>query len=223
MRRGGLFVILLIGICALARVGPAAAANDHPAEARAANVEHPPAEHGGDKGPFDEAPNRILDLAIWTVVVFLVLLAVLGKFAWKPMLAGLQQREDNIRSALAEAQAAREEAKAIRADLQKQLASANEQVRAILDEGRRAAQQLRESEMAKTAAEIQAERDRLHREIEMQTNQAIQRIWNQAAELATLISAKALGRGITETGHRKLIDEALADIKASGGGTNGHA
>jgi F-type H+-transporting ATPase subunit b len=215
--------MLLIGLIALARVSPAAAA-DHPAapEAGAAHAEPAHAEHG-DKGPFDEAPHKILDLAIWTILVFLVLLVVLGRFAWKPMLAGLQQREENIRGALAEAQAAREEAQAIRADLQRQLAAANEQVRQILEEGRRAAQQLREAEMAKTMAEIQAERERLHREIEMQTNQAIQRIWSQAADLATLVASKALGGAITENGHRQLIERALADIRASGGGANGHA
>ena len=162
----------------------------------------------GSENPFSGPAQYILDLAIWTVVVFLVLLFVLAKFAWKPMLAGLQQREENIRSALAEAQSARDEARTIHADLQKQLAAAHDQVRAILDEGRHNAQQLRDSEMAKTAAEIQAERDRLHREIEMQTAQAIQHIWSQAAELATLASAKALGHGITADGHRRLIDEA---------------
>jgi F-type H+-transporting ATPase subunit b len=223
MRRGGLYLLVICLFTALAGVGPAAAANDHPAgiAADAAKAEHAVVEHGEEAGPF--AGPAILDLAIWTVIVFLVLLAVLGKFAWKPMLTGLQQREENIRGALADAQAAREEAKAIQADLQKQLAAANDQVRAILDEGRKAAQQLRESEMAKTVAEIQAERDRLQREIEMQTNQALQHIWAQAAELATLASAKAIGHGITEPGHRKLIDEALADIRASGGGANGHA
>jgi F-type H+-transporting ATPase subunit b len=223
MRRGWLFVLILTGLAALARVGPAAAAVDHPAsiEADAAKAEQAVAHHGGEAGPFDGP--AILDLAIWTVVVFLALLAVLGKFAWKPMLAGLQQREENIRAALAEAQAAREEAQAIRADLQRQLAAANEQVRQILEEGRRAAQQLREAEMAKTMAEIQAERERLHREIEMQTNQAIQRIWSQAADLATLVASKALGGAITENGHRQLIERALADIRASGGGANGHA
>ncbi len=221
MRCGWPLVLFLVLVAALARVGPgvASAAAEEPAHAAEGHQSagHGNAQEGG------QPVNAILDLAIWTVVVFLVLLVVLGKFAWKPMLAGLQKREENIQSALAEAQAAREEAKRIHMDLQKQLATAHEQVRAILDDGRRAAQQLRETEMAKTMAEMQGERDRLHREIEMQTNQAIQHIWSQAAELATLASAKALGRGITENGHRKLIDEALAEIKASGGGPNGHA
>jgi F0F1-type ATP synthase membrane subunit b/b' len=57
----------------------------------------------------------------------------------------------------------------------------------------------------------------------MQTAQAVQHIWSQAAELATLASAKALGKSITEDGHRRLIDEALAEIRETVAGANGHA
>jgi F-type H+-transporting ATPase subunit b len=223
MRLGGTLVFALCLFTALARVGPIAAAKDHAAPAESGGHRSASAPEEGGDNPFSGPGAYILDLAIWTVVIFLLLLFVLGKFAWKPMLAGLQKREENIRSALADAKSAHDEAKRIQADLQKQLVAANDQVRTILDEGRRAAQQLRESEMAKTVAEIQAERDRLQREIEMQTNQALQRIWNQAAELATLAAAKALGRGITDSGHRKLIDEALNEIRASAPGANGHA
>jgi F-type H+-transporting ATPase subunit b len=232
MFRGGLFSWMLMVVTALAFAGRASAdkvAAEEPAAGHENHAAPPNGEgghgaHGGaDEGPFAGPANRILDLAIWTVVVFLILLFVLGRYAWKPMLAGLQKREEHIRSALAEAQAAHEEAKRIQVQLQQQLASAHEQVRQILDEGRRDAEKLRETEMARTAAEIQTERDRLRHEIETQTAQAVQHIWSQAAELATLASAKALGRGITEDGHRRLIDEALSEIRESVGGANGHA
>jgi F-type H+-transporting ATPase subunit b len=215
-----MFAICLL--TALARVGPVAAA-DHPAAGHEAGQHSSSGPPEGTDNPFAGSAAYILDLAVWTVVIFVVLILVLGKFAWKPMLAGLQKREENIRSALAEAQAAHEEAKRIQAELQQQLASAHEQVRQILDEGRRDAEKLRESEMARTAAEIQTERDRLRHEIETQTAQAVRHIWSQAAELATLASAKALGKGITQDGHRRLIDEALAEIRETVAGANGHA
>jgi len=163
------------------------------------------------------------DLGVWTIVVFLLLLFVLSRLAWPKMLQGLQKREDRIRGALDEAQKAKDEAHAIRVSLQKQLDDAHDQVRQIIDEGRRDAQALRESELVKTKAEIQSERDRLHREIEMETDQALQRIWSQAAELATQVSAQALGRHLDGDSHRRLIDEALADLRAASGGANGHA
>lgn len=214
MRNIGWIVVLLLLASAIVA---------SPSLALASSAAAASPEGGAAKAAEPHGTSYWLDLAIWTVVVFLLLLFVLTKFAWKPMLTGLQKREETIRSALEEAQAARDEAKTARLDLQKQLADAHSQVRAILDEGRRDAQQLRDSEMAKTAADIQTERNRLTREIEIQTDQALQKIWSQAAELATAVSAKALGRGISDDGHRKLIDEALSEIRAVGGRANGHA
>jgi F-type H+-transporting ATPase subunit b len=164
------------------------------------------------------------DLGLWSLVVFLLLLYVLSKMAWPKMIEGLKKREDRIRTAQEEAVKARDEAHAMHLKLQKELDEAHLRVKEIIDSGRRDAQALREEEMAKTKADIQVERDRLHREIESETDRALQRIWTQAADLATQASAKALGRGLDGDAHRRLIDEALADLRrAAIQGTNGHA
>jgi F-type H+-transporting ATPase subunit b len=221
MRRGGWLAFALFLVTALCCARPAAAADEPAAPAGAG---HAAAHGGGDESPFAGPANQILDLAIWTIVVFLVLMAVLGRFAWKPMLAGLKQREDSIRGALAEAAKARDEAHALRGQLQKEFDQAHQKVREIIDEARRDAEALHEQEMVKTRAEIQTERERLHREIEGETDRALQRIWTQAADLATQASAKALGRSLDGDAQRRLIDEALADLRQSATrGTNGHA
>src|SRR5438067_621021 len=75
-----------------------------------------------------------LDLTIWTIVVFVVLLLVLKKFAWGPMLQGLQNREAAIRGALDEAQSARDEAHQLRTQLQAEMEKMNEKMREALDE-----------------------------------------------------------------------------------------
>src|SRR5207248_1060454 len=118
MRRGGLLAFALFLGVALVYATPAAAAEVRAAKAGAHAAE--PAQHDGGHKPVDDSPfagevNQILDLAIWTVLVFILLYVVLRAFAWKPMLAGLKQREDSIRGALAEAAKAREEAHALRA------------------------------------------------------------------------------------------------------------
>ena len=156
------------------------------------------------------------DLVLWSLVVFVLLLIVLGKFAWGPMLHGLQRREQNIRSAIEEAQKTREEAQKLRVQFEQQLAKAHENVRDILDEGRRAAQQLTEEMTSKARADIQAEQERRRREIEMAKDQALQELWNQSAQLATLISAKAIRRQLNEEDHRRLVDEALAEVRQAG-------
>src|SRR4029453_19685850 len=100
------------------------------------------------------------------VVVFLVLLFVLWKFAWGPMLTGLQKREDSIRAALDEAAKARDEAHAIRVQLQQEMGQAQQKVKGIIDEAKRDAQATAEEMVAKAKADIGQERERLHREIQ---------------------------------------------------------
>jgi F-type H+-transporting ATPase subunit b len=167
--------------------------------------------------------NPIIDLAIWTVVVFLVLLLVLRKFAWGPMLAGLKRREDNIRAALAEAEAARGEAQALRASLQKDMNEAHLKVKDLIDEAKRDAQASAAEVLAKARADIATDRERLHREIQTETDQALQLLWSRAAELATQASAMAIRRQLDGNTQRQLIDEALTEIRQAMPSTNRHA
>jgi F-type H+-transporting ATPase subunit b len=156
------------------------------------------------------------DLGIWTVVVFGVLLLVLWKWAWGPMLQGLHNRERNIQGAIAEAQKAREEAQRLQEQWQQEMARAQEKVREIHDDARRKAQQNTDEMIAKARADIQAERERLRREIETARDQALQELWKHTAQLATEISAKAIRRQLSPDDHRRLVDEALADLPGAG-------
>jgi F-type H+-transporting ATPase subunit b len=157
-----------------------------------------------------------LDLGIWTIVVFLVLMFVLKKYAWGPMLEGLHKREENLFSAIEDARKAREEASRLRETIQRELDKIGEQARKEMDEARRHGQQLIEEMKAKSLKEIQEDRDRLHREINLARDQALKQIWDQTAQLATLVSAKAIHRQITVDDHRRLVDEALAEMQHSG-------
>ena len=71
--------------------------------------------------------------------------------------------------------------------------------------------------LVKATKEIQADRERLRRELEVGRDQALQEIWNQAAQLATLISAKAIGRSLTQDDHSRLMDEALTEMRGAKG------
>jgi F-type H+-transporting ATPase subunit b len=161
----------------------------------------------------DDIFAGFLDLAIWTVVVFLVLLFVLGRFAWKPMLEGLDRREQSIHGAMEEAKAAREEATRLREQLQAEINKVNEQVRQMMDKARQDAERAAAEVVAKGKADVQAERDRLHREMDTARDQALQQIWEQAARLATLISAKTIRRQLTDDDHRQMIDESLNELR----------
>jgi F-type H+-transporting ATPase subunit b len=154
-----------------------------------------------------------IPLGVWSIVVFAILLVVLKKYAWGPILEGLQKREHNIESAVQDARQARDEAQRLRDQLQREVDHAQEKVRDILDEGRKHAQQTTDEMIGKAKSEIQAERDRLRREIAMARDQALQEIWKQTADLATMVSAKAIRRQITVDDHKRLVDEALKELQ----------
>jgi F-type H+-transporting ATPase subunit b len=178
-------------------------------------------EEGHIEGLERDKPPSVLDfrwdLGLWTFVVFLVLLAILGKMAWGPMLEGLKKREENIRGALAEAQRHHDEAKKMREELQVELAGAQQQVRDIVASGRKDAERLADEILTKARAEIEAERERLHHEVDMARDQALAHIWNKSTELATLISSKAIRRNLNPDDHRRLLDEAIAEIRQAAG------
>jgi F-type H+-transporting ATPase subunit b len=160
------------------------------------------------------------DTAIWTIVVFVLLFVVLRyvtlpgmpKPAFVMMLEGLKRREEAIQGALDEARKAREDAQVLRSQLQEEMNQAQDKVRALMDEARRDGEKLKEDMTSEAHKAIQAERDRLHREMGLARDQALQHIWNQAAQLATLVSSKAIRRQLSPDDHRALVDEALAEL-----------
>ena len=156
--------------------------------------------------------NPNVDLAIWTLLIFLILLFILWRYAWGPMLEGLHKREESIHGAISEAQKAREEAQRLQAKWQEQMNQAHETVRQIHEDARRKAEANANEIQARARSEIQAERERLRREIESARDQALQELWNQTAQLATQVSAKAIGRELTTDDHRRLVEEALAQL-----------
>jgi F-type H+-transporting ATPase subunit b len=210
MRCGWLLLLVFVGFSVLAApVRSSHAAHDEPPAAgkKPTEPEHP------EKEPETEVFGHALDLGLWTLVVFLVLAFVLGKYAWKPMMEGLDARERAIHQALAEAEKARAEANSLRLELQAEMDRAADKVRAILDEANRNAERTANEIVAKAHAQNQADRERLQREVEIARDQALQEIWSRAAELATLVSSKAIRRQLNPDDHRQLVDEALAELR----------
>jgi F-type H+-transporting ATPase subunit b len=169
------------------------------------------ADAGGTKNVLE--PDLVNSIV--TLIVFGALLAVLYTFAWGPILQGLKARETAQFAAVEESKRARDEAAAMRAQVQAELAKAADQVRALLDEARADAANLRTTEREAGVKEAAAERDRARREIEVAKDTALDEIYRTAVDLATNLSAKTLGRQISADDHRKLLDESLAELKQS--------
>jgi len=175
-------------------------------------ADHGTGGHGEKK---DDLFLGSLDLALWTIVVFLVLLAVLYKFAWPHVAEGLDRREAAIAADREEARLAKEEATRAREELKAQMARANEEIRQMIEKARHDAEVVAAEQLAKGKEEMQRERERLNRELQTSSDQALQAIWDQAAQLATLVSAKTIRRHLTPEDHGQLVDEALGEFRAA--------
>jgi F-type H+-transporting ATPase subunit b len=168
---------------------------------------------GAEKPPDRDIFGFTIDLAVWTLVVFLVLLVVLGRFAWPKILQGLEQRERSLAQAAEDARQAREEAQKLRGQLQQDMAQAREDARATIEDAKRRAQENADTLVAKAKTEIQTERERQRREIEVAHDQALKDIWTRLADLATVVAGKAINRELSGDDHRRLVDQAVTEVR----------
>jgi len=205
MRNLGIAFVTFVLLTSVATKASAAADAHPPKDGKSAVVD----DHGPKPGLLDYR----VDTGIWAAVVFLILLLILRKTAWGPMLEGLKKREESIRGAVEEAKLLRAENARAEAAFKSQLDEAYAKIPHLMDEARRDAQKLSDEMRAKATAEIQTERQRLHREMETARDQALHELWSQAATLATLISTKAIGRSMNDDDHRRLVDEAVEELK----------
>jgi F-type H+-transporting ATPase subunit b len=153
-------------------------------------------------------------LSIHTFIVFAILLYVLGKYAWPQIIAGLDKREQTIVDSHESAKLARDEAQKLLAEVQAQRAQTSQEVRSMIEEARKDAQKLKDTLKAEAAAEIQLERDRMKREINIAKDQALQEIYQKTINLAALVSSKAVRRELSAEDHSRLLDESISEISA---------
>ena len=168
-----------------------------------------PAPSGaGDINPLAPSAWK-LDLALWTAVVFLCLLAILGKFAWKPLMAGLDKREHGIADQIAQAEAANQQAKQLLADYQRKLADAKDEVRGIVEQGRRDAEKLGHELLDKAKEEARAEHARAVQQIEAATDAAVKDLADRSAAMAVELAGKIVGAKLNPADHARLIEQAI--------------
>lgn len=166
----------------------------------------------GGGGPF----SGDVGTALWTLVIFALVVLVLGKYAWGPLLSGLQARERFIREALESARRDREAAEARLKEYEQKLATARDEATAVLDEARRDAEALKRTLEADGRAEGQRMIERAKREIGIAADTAVKQIYDTSARLATELAGKILQREIRPEDHERLIREALDRVRAGG-------
>ena len=148
-------------------------------------------------------------LLIWTIITFVILVAVLGKLAWKPLLGALEQRETTIRESLEKAEQARSEAEQLMAQNQRILAEANQQANRILAQAQEEGQRLRESLSEQARQDSVRLREETRQELQRERRLAVQELKKTASDLALGATERLLSTVVTSDDHRRIVDEYL--------------
>ncbi len=149
----------------------------------------------------------------FTVAVFVVLVLVLSRFAFRPILAALQKREDFIRDSLEQAKRDREESERKLKEYTDKIIAARAEATAIVEEGRRDAEALRRKIEEDGKAEAKAILERARREIQIATDTAVKELYTLSAKLATDIAGKIIQKELNPREHERLIEESLGELE----------
>lgn len=155
-----------------------------------------------------------LGLVFWTGITFLILLLILRKFAWKPILGAVSEREDSIKTALAEADKARQEMQDINADNERILKEARSERDAMLKDARHIKNTMIEE--AKDSAKDQAKKiiEQAKTTIENEKLAAISEIKKQVANLSIDIAEKIVKDELSNKDKQlKIVEQMLGDAK----------
>jgi F-type H+-transporting ATPase subunit b len=183
---------------------PSIGAEPEHAKAKQAETE----EHAGSPNPLAVDP----DLAIWTAVIFLLLLFVLGKFAWPQITAALEERERKIAANIAAAEALQNDAKRLLAEHEAKLAAAAGEVRALLDEARRDADHTKKSIEEEGRKAAKEELDRALREINRARDAAVQDLAVSSANVAIDLAQKIIRDKLTPETNNQIVRDAIAKL-----------
>jgi F-type H+-transporting ATPase subunit b len=154
-------------------------------------------------------------LMIWTIVCFLITLFVLRRYAFGPIQKAIDERRERIRQSLDEADRAREEARKLLEEHRQLIGRAKTDAEEILAEARRVA----EANERRMRNELETDRQRrleeTRKQIEAETRRALEQIRLEVVDLSLLAATKVTGKALDDADHRRLIDEAVADLDFS--------
>jgi F-type H+-transporting ATPase subunit b len=153
--------------------------------------------------------------SIWTVVSFCILVLVLGIFAWKPLIAGLKDREDRIRLEIAAAENARRQAEKTLADYNSRVEQLEQKARQMTEDAAREANRLGHEIAEKARQESLAIKQKAQSDIDAAHAVAKDRLWEETGDIVLALSSRVLGRTITDDDNQRLIREAIEKLKVS--------
>ncbi len=154
-------------------------------------------------------------LFIWTILTFLVLLFLLAKFAWGPLLKALEERQETIRKSLDDADQATQDLKRLHQESAQIIAAARADAQSIVAKSRVAADTVREDLKQKAKEEADALVRGAQRQIQLETARAVQQIRHEVVDLSLAVASKLIKKNLTQEDNDALIQDSLTQIDAS--------
>ena len=151
-------------------------------------------------------------LYIWSIIIFLVLLFLLMKFAWKPLLAMLEKREDNIRQSLLDAEKAKDELAKVKEDTEKLLDEARNESQAIVTAGKKNAERMKDEIVNQAKSQSDALLDDAKNQIQIEKNRAIADLEAEVVNLSMEVAKKLIKKNLSKEDNLKLINESISSI-----------
>ncbi len=149
---------------------------------------------------------------IWTVCVFVVLLLVLRKWAWGPIVKGLQAREDGIKKDIEDAKSGRIEAEELLDKYKQQMDEASKEVQRKFSAANERANALFEQRKGEIETELDAMKDKAKSEIELERQKAVQELRQEVVEIAIIAAGKVIGQALKAEDHRDLIEREIENL-----------
>lgn len=189
-------------------------ADSHAAEPHAAQAheggDHSADSHGG--GHETGVPGFKADLALWSLVVFVLFLLVLRKAAWTPLIQGLDKREAGIRKAISDAEENQRKSQALLAEYQQKLKAAEQTVQEMVAEAKRDAERTGQDLVATAQKEVTAIRNRARDDIQQAKDAALSEVFASVNRQVISATEQVLGRALSSSDQDRFVQEALSGI-----------
>jgi F-type H+-transporting ATPase subunit b len=152
-------------------------------------------------------------LLLWTMITFIVLLLILWKAAWKPIVEALDARAEKIRGDIDNAEKSRQEAEKLFSQHKEMMDRAKDEAAQIVSKGREEAEKVKNEIIEKASSEAKKLSERAKHEIEIAKDNAIKDLKNEIVTLSTDIASKIVKKSINANDQKSLVEEALNNMR----------
>lgn len=158
----------------------------------------------------------MVDLTLGTILAqmlnFFILVWILARFAYKPLVSMMQERKERIAKDLADAQAARNEAEQFKADYAAQIANARQEAQQIVEKAVQQAEATTREQLAAARKQIEREKERARQDIVNERDRAMNNLRNEVISLSVAMATKVVAKDMDSETNTKLIEDAIAKL-----------